>query len=111
MRIIAVSNSLLKTTKTKKIEFWVRKSGFKLAIEVNQNKLASDKFLEISASSQTENPIEIRQNARVIGQVRNGEPLKIKASLLGLGRFNVQGYVSLENELIASVPVEIEVKK
>lgn len=111
MRILAVSNSLLKTTKTKKIEFWIRKSGFKLTIEVNQNKLASNKLLEISSSSQTDKPIEIRQNSRVIGQVRNGKPLKIKASLLGLGRFNVQGYVSLENELIASVPTEIEVKK
>ena len=111
MRIIAVSNSLLKTTKTKKIEFWIRKSGFKLAIEVNQDKLASNEFLEISSSSQTEKPIEVRQNSRVIGHVQNGEPLKIKASLLGFGRFNIQGYVSLENELIASVPVEIEVKK
>jgi hypothetical protein len=101
----------LKTTKTKKIEFWIRKSGLKLAIEVNQDKLASNEFLEISSSSQTEKPIEVRQNSRVIGHVQNGEPLKIKASLLGLGRFNVQGYVSLENELIASVPVEIEVKK
>ena len=106
-----MSDSLLKTTKTKKIEFWIRKSGFNLAIAVNKNKLASKDFLEISSSSQTKAPIEIRQNSRVLGQIQNGKPLKIKASLLGLGQFHVQGYVSLENETIASVPVEIEVKE
>ncbi len=111
LRIVAVSDSLLKTTKTKKIEFWIRKSGFNLAIAVNKNKLACKDFLEISSSSQTKAPIEIRQNSRVLGQIQNGKPLKIKASLLGLGQFHVQGYVSLENETIASVPVEIEVKK
>jgi len=107
--VVAVNRSLIATRSSQKLEFWVRRDGHSIKIDIEEKQVRLGEPLVITANSSVNGEIEIRQNSRVVGKISGDTSLKVDSEVLGLGKSNLQGFVVVDNKMIASVRVEVEV--
>ena len=109
IRVVAVCRSLQATRASQKLDFWLRRDGHKIKINVEKKTVRLGEPLIITATSSSGSEIVIRQNSRVIGKINGDKKLEIDSATLGQGISNLQGFVVVDKKTIASVPVEVEI--
>lgn len=110
LRVVAISRALTATRASQKLEFWLRRDGHSIKINVAKDEVRLGEPITITASSSPSHEIEIRHNSRIVGKVKPNETLELDSSLLGQGQVYLQGFMTVGKQTVAGVKVEVKVK-
>ena len=110
LRIVGVADSAPRSLASQSIGFVVNRNDHTLDLSIHNRKVRLGNAMMIHADSSLGERVQIRQNSRTIASVESGQPARITAAQIGLGKSRLQAVVVLgDGTLVRSKHVGVEV--